>query len=1845
MRVSRRGAALATGAALALSGLASPAFGVTYNYTEVPQGDMSAVLATSVETSGEGANGPIELILDGNPGTYWHTKWNGGEDPLPHTFVVDLGKKVEDLGRIVLTPRQSSNGSGRFGDFQVLVTSDDNCSDPQAYGNTEAPIQFAKVAEESIPALPTAGKLADVNVDFTPTAARCVAVTVTTAWGGDDTSRAPASLAEFKAFTATESGEAGTDPTPDVPKPLEIVIPEGAPEITDGQLTVHTHPGFPQVVDYRLGDKQLPGKFGDALSAINIDGKSTPVTVATPTVSADKSSVTYPVTFPSIAGASFNVVISVKDQVLEYKITDIVDPNRKINRIEIPGLDLVSLDSTADAAAMVGGAKISTNRGTNPDSFYTIAKTNNTTTNVWMAVAAGNGLAAGFETNAIDDQTAKQGTSGNDRYTVQVREQDGNRIGTVSPYEWVHRGGAVLNYAGGEGIGPDPDPFIKVKITADANGDNAVDWQDAAIATRDVLRPFVGMDETKNIVITRIPFNIVSQATHPFLRTLDDTKRISLATDNLGQQVLLKGYQAEGHDSAQGDYGNNYNERAGGLTDLKTLVKAGKDWNATFGVHVNATESYSEAKCFSDGANGFVDAADKANGVAAPCELRMPPQLAWGWMNQSYKMNDQKDLATGNLLKRLEQLRKDFPADSNLNWLYWDVYYNSGWQAESFAWNQQNRLGFRLGSEWAYSLPTLSTWSHWANDEAYGGTGNKGLSSTLIRFVENSYRDTFNPDPMLGNTNVREFEGWTANVDYTNFIQAVWQKNLPAKFLQQSDIVSWKKPANGQAGRIVFKNGTEVTSAQASVGGYDVAADRVVTYDGATVLKGATYLLPWKNGGQDRLYYYNPSGESTTWKLTKSWASQPSLKLYKLTDTGRTEVANLTVTDGSITIPATDGGNGTAYVLYPATDVPAPATPDWGEGSNIKDPGFFSGTLDAYDVTGNASVVTTDRQNFQAEFGKGAGSISQEITLPEGDYSAWAWIEIQPGKTREVSVSAKAKDGVVTPAQHQKAVDGVATTTISDSGAINATASDEKFRTHFQRVPVRFHTDGKAMTFAITVGEGEATVAVDDLRVVAFKETDPNPTDATIAFTNFEDTDTGYWPFVTGSTQGGDARTQLALRNEPYSQAGWWGTLNGENTQKGQKLIDNVLDGDWSLLAHQENRGLILRTTSASVPLEPNHTYKVSFDYQAAHTGDYQVVIGHDEATSGNWREVTDSQTPIAQSRGTGWKDASGNPGAGTAKFELQFRASEQPTFIGILKVGDLYQGDLTIDNFRVEELFIPSTDMKVTQSASSSEGMRTYDVTTRVDTYGGDLTEVAHKLVAPEGWTVTPVKAGATEATKDAASVATWKVEAPKTAKPGDLVFTGTWKIGEEAGEGTQTATLDPSKSELTNPIGGSDLTIADFSSEQTSGEPAPNGFAAAAIDGDANTYWHTQWSPTALRYPHHITLEPAAVKDNDQTCTFTGLEYTTRQNAANGRIKGYEVYVSMDGKDWGEPVATGNFTDDTAPQVVEFPAVEGKFVKLVGLDAINGQAFGGAGEIRLGGTCGTPDQPDPDQPDPDQPDPDQPDPDQPTCQAVDRPSIPARGTGKLGEFTGDRFADLWAVDGEGSLRRYAGHADGTFTGGEIVDCNAKHFTSIVSIPDMNGDGRADALVGHPDGRMFYYYSQGDGFLKQGPEVGHGWNDMDNIVYVGKLGSSQTEYVVARHVPTGQLYRYVLTNTGMYSGTKIGHGWSSMSRILGPGDMTGDRYGDIVAISADGTMFLYEGNRDGTITSVGQIGHGWTEFTQAVIPGDVNGDGRSDLVGIRNDGKLFTYFNRGKSYWMTPIEGGHGWHNISLIG
>ncbi|MDY3005659.1 endo-alpha-N-acetylgalactosaminidase family protein, partial [Anaerococcus porci] len=76
-----------------------------------------------------------------------------------------------------------------------------------------------------------------------------------------------------------------------------------------------------------------------------------------------------------------------------------------------------------------------------------------------------------------------------------------------------------------------------------------IDWQDGAIAYRDIMNNPMGHEYVKDLVGQRIAMNFGSQAQNPFLTSLDGIKKVYLNTDGLGQMVLLKGYGSEGHDS------------------------------------------------------------------------------------------------------------------------------------------------------------------------------------------------------------------------------------------------------------------------------------------------------------------------------------------------------------------------------------------------------------------------------------------------------------------------------------------------------------------------------------------------------------------------------------------------------------------------------------------------------------------------------------------------------------------------------------------------------------------------------------------------------------------------------------------------------------------------------------------------------------------------------------------------------------------------------------------------------------------------------------------------------------------------------------------------------------------------------------------------------------------------------------------------------------------------------------------------------------------------------------------------------------------------------------------------
>ena len=84
----------------------------------------------SEETSNE--DGAAINAIDGNTGTYWHSEWSAGSNPLPHEIQIDLQEQKEITGLTYL-PRNHSNG--RIANYEVYITNDPtNWGTPVATG-------------------------------------------------------------------------------------------------------------------------------------------------------------------------------------------------------------------------------------------------------------------------------------------------------------------------------------------------------------------------------------------------------------------------------------------------------------------------------------------------------------------------------------------------------------------------------------------------------------------------------------------------------------------------------------------------------------------------------------------------------------------------------------------------------------------------------------------------------------------------------------------------------------------------------------------------------------------------------------------------------------------------------------------------------------------------------------------------------------------------------------------------------------------------------------------------------------------------------------------------------------------------------------------------------------------------------------------------------------------------------------------------------------------------------------------------------------------------------------------------------------------------------------------------------------------------------------------------------------------------------------------------------------------------------------------------------------------------------------------------------------------------------
>lgn len=1071
--------------------------------------------------------------------------------------------------------------------------------------------------------------------------------------------------------------ETTTEPTSSTEPPEVPVDPDRETVVlTNDAMSVTVDAKFPRVIKYDLANGNVVYGQTKTLDTIRINGVDLtvdPETVVT-TEAADKVTYKFPLkSEDNTIDMEMTCELVIENNTLAFNITEIKNNlDSQVNpilKIYIPQHSLVSVNAN-DEASNLFGAIISSKTKVDGDEYFKLTSTSaNKTTDYAYAVISDSKISASMESNStVDGRSNGFGGAGANNTRIVSEVYDGAVPNADGEYETVKTLGLQSNtwdyqYRVTTNVGSATNtttyvynaielPYVRVVITGDENGDEVINWNDGAIAFRDISHEIAKSDEVPELVGYRISMNFGGQAQNPFLTTLDNVKRVAAHTDGLGQSILLKGYASEGHDSGHPDYWN-IGERIGGAEDMNTLLTKGKEYGAVFGIHVNASEFYPEAEAFNENRIKW--------------NVTGTPNYGWNWIDQGINMNGWYDMAnydpdaTYDDLYRENRFQKLYElVGTNLDFVYVDVWGN-GQTPSDGTWGTRvisqeiTERGWRMANEWGVANDWDATFTHWSTDLTYGGADLKGVNSTLIRFIRNHQKDVWVGDypsyggeaqaPLLGGMNMKDFEGWQGRNDYDAWIRNLYTHNLSTKFLQHFEVVSWEYANDADptvptsadwtpSVKAVLRDdaGNEVVVERKSSNPSDpLFRERVITFNGITVLDGSenrgdndnskgnqTYLIPWLwdsstgeflDSKDEKLYHWNTAGGTTTWTLPESWSDVSEVKYYKLTDLGAVEEQIIKVDENrQITIEADAE---TPYIVKKGDATKLEIV--WSEGMHIVDAGFNSGienilSLWTTEGTGSATVQKSQYSNPMLVL-NGEISAKQELTdLTAGTQYA-VYLGVDNRSDSDAYVRILDSNGNVVAENYTNR--SIAKNYIKAYTHSNSSATVDG-TSYFQNIYL-FFTPVEGEKYYLQLEQtGEGNVYFDDIRITeseaSFFEYDEEG-NVTSFFNDFEDNVQGVYPFVIGGIEGvEDNRTHLSELHDPYTQAGW-----------DIKQLDDVVEGEWSVKVNGlvQRNAMVMQTIPQNFRFEPGVTYDISFDYEIGTAGTYGVVYGDGEFSTG----------------------------------------------------------------------------------------------------------------------------------------------------------------------------------------------------------------------------------------------------------------------------------------------------------------------------------------------------------------------------------------------------------------------------------------------------------------------------------------------------------------------------------------------------------------------------------------------------------------------------------------------------
>ena len=915
---------------------------------------------------------------------------------------------------------------------------------------------------------------------------------------------------------------------------IEEELPEvQVQSIESDEIKVNLDNTFPRIIDYvwKADNSKLIAQE-DRYNKVKINNEKYSPKVS---CNVENNVATYTLAIDEI-GVILTMQISVNDNKIRMEITDIKETGDfKVKKIALPNNSFATVKSNEGGA--IAGVLSTGAWHQITDEITTVEDLEPSLKNKTYAFINDDNFAITMNNNVIEYSS---------RITLDTKNKNGYKSTVMGTGEWTYR--EVLDSEAE--VYTEDTLWTEVMITKDMNSDEIIDWQDAAIEYRNNVEAPMGGDMIKDS-LSYIAFNI-GYTQSPFLRTLDTVKKLYNYTDGFGQMVLEKGYQAEGHDDSIPDYGGHIGIRQGGVEDFNTLINEGAKYNAKFGVHVNATEYQLDAFKYPD---GIVN--EKAPG--------------WGWLDQSYYVDQRADIVTGKLFERLDELKKDVP---DLGWVYVDVYTGNGWNAHQLG-EKLNDIGYPVATEFHSPLEEHVIWNHWGSDPAYP---NQGGTSDILRFIRNSTKDGFLSNPLLKGSKHLLSSGWGNNhsIEGVNGVERFYNQVLPTKYMQHFDIMKMTED------EVIFNEELRAVREGSDINYYKDGRLVATTPENTinSIGEGKTTLfLPWNPVEEDeKIYHWNPMGTTSEWELPESWGNLKNVELYELSDLGRTKVKSVNVVNGKVTL---DVKQNTPYIVTKG-EVSEDRIDSWGEGSKINDPGFDSQSWNYW--TKESENGETDHITFVNEtenrrkgndiisIGEKQGKISQEISgLETGKtYSVSAWVK--NSGNREVLLGVDVGDESLN-------------NTITRGGRVRQGEGVKWLDDTYVRMEVEFTVPKNIDTVNIYLEakEGKNPVLIDDFRI--WEHPGHTNKDGYVFYEDFENVDEGITPFFLAPGRGTSNRTHLAEKDLYERQKMSW-----------------VLNGRFSLKSNQQQGelGEMIVTDSSTLNLEPNTKYELGFLYSLA---------------------------------------------------------------------------------------------------------------------------------------------------------------------------------------------------------------------------------------------------------------------------------------------------------------------------------------------------------------------------------------------------------------------------------------------------------------------------------------------------------------------------------------------------------------------------------------------------------------------------------------------------------------------